>query len=188
MDRRKKYTQSTLKECLVELLKQKPITSITVKELCEAADVNRSTFYSHYDNHFDLLEKIGEDVIFDMERTLAEFNFGTERESLQMTERALQYIAEKYDVCEVLLSSHGDMNFKKRVMDLLLPVILEKFNVELHLKGKLSEYIPLLVISGSIAVIERWLENGRQETPEQIAALIHQFTNHGLVGDSPPLR
>lgn len=47
MDRRKKYTRMVLKESLMELLKNKPISNITIKEICEEADINRSTFYSH---------------------------------------------------------------------------------------------------------------------------------------------
>src|SRR5699024_5578943 len=48
IDRRKQYTRKVLKESLIELLKNKPIATISVKALCEKADINRSTFYAHY--------------------------------------------------------------------------------------------------------------------------------------------
>lgn len=57
LDRRKRYTRKVLKESLISLLKDKPISSVTVKEICELADINRSTFYTHYNDQFDLLEK-----------------------------------------------------------------------------------------------------------------------------------
>ena len=66
IDRRKKYTRMVLKESLLEILKSKPITSITVKEICERADINRSTFYSHFNDQFDLLFQIEEELIDDM--------------------------------------------------------------------------------------------------------------------------
>jgi AcrR family transcriptional regulator len=53
--RKTKYTQMVLKDSLVELMKNKPISEITVKEICEKADVNRTTFYAHYHDQQQLI-------------------------------------------------------------------------------------------------------------------------------------
>ena len=45
--RRTQYTRRALRDALIELLADKPLARITVRELCERADVNRSTFYAH---------------------------------------------------------------------------------------------------------------------------------------------
>lgn len=95
MDRRKKYTRMVLKESLMELLKNKPISNITIKEICEEADINRSTFYSHYSSQYDLLNAIEEEFIEDMVSTLNQYNFSKEEEALKMTEKILEYIAKK---------------------------------------------------------------------------------------------
>ena len=47
-DARKRYTQMVLKRSLLKLLKEKPVNKITVKEVCELAQLNRATFYAHY--------------------------------------------------------------------------------------------------------------------------------------------
>lgn len=57
-DRRVKYTKMILRQSLIEVLKEKPISRLTIKELCERADINRATFYSHYSDQFDLLKQI----------------------------------------------------------------------------------------------------------------------------------
>ena len=62
-DARIRYTQRILKESLLTLLKQKPINKITVKEVCERAELNRATFYAHYSDCFALLESIEEDLL-----------------------------------------------------------------------------------------------------------------------------
>ncbi len=46
-DARVRYTQKVLKEVLLQLLEQKPVNRITVKEVCERAGLNRTTFYTH---------------------------------------------------------------------------------------------------------------------------------------------
>ncbi len=57
-DRRTQYSKRVIKESLFELMQEKPINKITVKELCDRADVNRSTFYAYYTDIYDLNRKI----------------------------------------------------------------------------------------------------------------------------------
>lgn len=57
-DRRKAYTKKVIRESLYELMKDKQIDKITVTQICEKADVNRSTFYSYYTDIYDLHQKI----------------------------------------------------------------------------------------------------------------------------------
>ena len=57
-DARVRYTQKVLKDSLLQLLEKKPINKITVKEVCELAELNRATFYAHYTDCPDLLESI----------------------------------------------------------------------------------------------------------------------------------
>ena len=47
-DARVKYTKMVLKKALLELMQHKPVNKITVKEICERAELNRATFYAHY--------------------------------------------------------------------------------------------------------------------------------------------
>ncbi|MDQ0207368.1 TetR/AcrR family transcriptional regulator [Alkalicoccobacillus murimartini] len=182
IDRRKKYTRMVLKDAIIQLLKEKPITSITVKELCLLADINRSTFYGHYTDQYDLLDKISEEVVEDMYQTLNQYNFNKEEEALQMTEKILEYVADKSDLCQVLLSENVDSTFKKQVMELTKHIIMREWIEDFTMNDKLSEYIPLLVLSGSIDAIESWLINGQKESPKEMATLIHHFTNYGLMG------
>ena len=51
-DARVRYTRRVIKESFLALLHEKPINKITVKEVCEAAEINRATFYSHYTNKY----------------------------------------------------------------------------------------------------------------------------------------
>lgn len=59
-------TQRLIREAFTGLLKQKPIQSISIKELCEVAGINRGTFYAHYRDIYDLREKIESDMYRDV--------------------------------------------------------------------------------------------------------------------------
>ena len=59
-NRRVKITKLMLQEALIDLLQEKALENISVRELVNKADINRSTFYSHYDTIYDLLYSITE--------------------------------------------------------------------------------------------------------------------------------
>ena len=54
-DARVRYTKMVIKQCFFRLIRQKSISKITVKEICEFAQINRSTFYKYYADPYDLL-------------------------------------------------------------------------------------------------------------------------------------
>jgi len=57
-DRRTLYTQSVIKDAFIKLLQRKHIGKITVTEICKLAEINRATFYIHYHDPYDLMEKL----------------------------------------------------------------------------------------------------------------------------------
>ena len=71
-DARIRYTQGVLKQALLSFLQEKPINKITVKEVCERAELNRATFYAHYSDCFALLESIEEDLLEAFQQSLIE--------------------------------------------------------------------------------------------------------------------
>lgn len=62
-DKRKRLSVELLKRALIELLLKKDISKISIKELCETAGINRSTFYTYYDTQYFLLEEIEDEVL-----------------------------------------------------------------------------------------------------------------------------
>ena len=63
LDARIRYTKMVIQESFAALLKERPINRITVKEICEGAEINRATFYKYYADAYDLLDKIEEQVL-----------------------------------------------------------------------------------------------------------------------------
>ncbi|WP_244513548.1 TetR/AcrR family transcriptional regulator [Oceanobacillus limi] len=182
LDRRKKYTRKVLRESLMDLLKEKQISSITVKELCELADINRSTFYAHYADHFDLLTQIEDELIDDMNQYLSAYNFEKEEEAVQMVEKLLEYFATKQDECKTLLQKDGDSSFQKKVTDVAHRFIMKNWMEVNLLDRNISEYLSAFIVTGSIQMMKMWLYNGMDKSPKEMAELINNFINKGLFG------
>ncbi|MFD2761282.1 TetR/AcrR family transcriptional regulator [Lentibacillus juripiscarius] len=174
LDRRKKYTRMVLKDSLINLLKTNPISAITVKEICKKADINRSTFYTHYSDQFHLLEQIEEEIIADLNSYLNQYNFEQEEEALQMTEKLLEYVVSKYDICQTLLNENADHSFERRVMDVARTFLIKNWMSNNEVDPDISEYASTFVTSGSIYVIKHWLANNMDQSPKQIARLINR--------------
>lgn len=164
------------------LLKEKQISSITVKELCELADINRSTFYAHYADQFDLLNQIEDELIDDMSTFLSSYNFEMEEEVLQMTEKLLEYFASKQDECKTLLNKNGDSSFQKKVTTVAHHFIMKNWLPMSHFDKGISEYLSSFIVSGSIQMMKMWLYNGMDQSPKEMAELINNFVNKGILG------
>ena len=113
-DRRVRRTKKLLTQALTQLLQEKQINEITVKELTDLADMNRGTFYLYYKDMFDMLEKI-EDGLF--EALDAIISLHEHDDVSQQTKPILldlfRFIEDNQEMCRVLLSPHGDMNLGK---------------------------------------------------------------------------
>ena len=62
-NRRVRFTRSALREALIDLILEKPLVSITVKDICARADINRSTFYLHFKDVTDILRTTEDEII-----------------------------------------------------------------------------------------------------------------------------
>ncbi|KGX90010.1 TetR/AcrR family transcriptional regulator [Pontibacillus marinus] len=180
LDRRKKYTRRVLKESLVTLLAQKPISEITVKEVCGIADINRSTFYTHYSDHYDLLSKIEEEITEDMNEYLHGYSSELEEESIQMTQKILEYITENKFMFQILLNKEAAPSFEKKLMDLTKGFMMNYSIGNNSLDRQASEYLSTFVISGAIHVIKDWIKNDMDQSPKEMAVMINNFINYGF--------
>lgn len=71
-DRRTAYSKKAIRESLLSLMRDKPLNKITVREICERADVNRSTFYAYYEDIYDLHRMILKDYFHCQHRVIEE--------------------------------------------------------------------------------------------------------------------
>lgn len=84
-DRRTKRTQRLIRENFIDLLAREPITTITIKEITDRADINRRTFYLHYTDIYDLLHKTEDYVIEHFSQMLEEFEVPADKKIIGAT-------------------------------------------------------------------------------------------------------
>ena len=70
LDARIRYTKMVIKDALISLLKEKSLNKITVKSICDLAEINRATFYKYYSDPFDLLGKLEQEMLSQLQNSL----------------------------------------------------------------------------------------------------------------------
>lgn len=180
-DRRIKYTKMVLKQGIVNLLKEKPISKITVKEICEEADINRATFYAHYTDQYDLLKQIENDLMADINQYLNNISFhGNESELFQRMYKIFDYINDNSELCSVLLGENGDSEFQKDVMTMLQKQFISEWTKKKGIQTLDAEYIYSFIIIGCIGLVHMWLKDGMKKSAREMAELLIQLTSQGL--------
>lgn len=179
-DRRVKYTIMILKDALVQLMQTEHISSISVKSLCELADVNRSTFYSHFKDQYDLLGSIEREVLDKIKEDLKKQDFKANRPvSLQVLTRILEYVEENADLFRALLSDNCDPLFQREIMNIADVLPLER---QEDVDERTMEYMTIFGITGCVSVLQKWLQDGTPEPPTKIAELVMQILYRGAAG------
>lgn len=173
-DARVRYTLMVIKNSFLELLKEKPINRITVKEICEASEINRTTFYNHFDNPFDLMEQI-EEEIFEYIRTLIMRKSYNDITSLYTD--ILYILKDNHTLYQVIGSYHGDHSFYNKIFSLCyeqnFPMLKEKYP---HLNETQQNLLFYYITQGYSGAVSYWFNTGMKESPEQVADFICKIT------------
>ena len=117
-DQRTRLTRMLIRKALTALLSEKPLQSISVKELCQLAGINRGTYYSHYTDLYDLLQQIEDEMLADFQTALQPLLQCSEEDfsALKITAGIFNCIKDNADLCIVTLGPYGDKDFASRLL------------------------------------------------------------------------
>lgn len=183
LDRRVRYTKMVLRESFINLLKRKHISKISIKEICEDADVNRATFYAHYSDQYDLRRSIEDELVADIIAYLDGGSFSDpESVSLDMLVKIFEYIKDNAELCIVLLGDSGDINFQRQVMMIVRDQCVSAWSSSLDIDVDDAEFIYSFYAIGCVGIIQKWLLGGMVKPVKEMAELILKLANGGLSG------
>ena len=180
IDQRVRLTQHLLKNALVQLMQEQHISKISIRAICEFAGINRSTFYVHYTDQYDLLKKVEQEVLDNLNKYLGKQDLSDERPiSIQVLIKVLDYVKENVELFKALLSENCDFAFQKDLVE-LAQIISSQQNQLFDLRSQ--EYIKIFGFTGTISMLQKWLNDGANESPAQMAEFIIQIVYYGISG------
>ncbi|HWT26606.1 MAG TPA: TetR-like C-terminal domain-containing protein [Mobilitalea sp.] len=180
-DKRIRYTKIFLKESLINLLKVKPINKITIKEICDGADVNRATFYAYYNDPQGLLEEIELEVRDNINNHLNSFNYESEDSELKdMMKKILEYVNQNAELCMILIGQNGETSFVKKLTSFIQERYIRLYQLHKSVEQVTAEYIYTFVASGCVGIIQKWMVEGRKISTDEMAELLVDLAINGI--------
>jgi len=173
-DRRVRKTKKALREGMAELLMEKGIQQITVRELTDKADVHRSTFYANFKDVYDLYKQMEDMVIQEVGEILSlEYNLNT-REFFGVLFR---YINENKKICRLILGEHASGTFYNRISDLLKDSCIACWRGEFSLTAGAEELEPYaqFLLSGSLSMVGEWVGSDFARPAEELMRILAEI-------------
>lgn len=172
VDRRVIKTRRQLKKGLAVLMKEKSVNQITVKELVEEVDINRSTFYLHFKDIQDLLREIEENMEAQIKRAIEEHPIVSGNENaFYFIEDMFRVLDEEREISKALIGPNGDMGFIHRIERIIKEN--SRGTLEKMFPGKKEDlkYFYAFCLSGCLGLVKVWLNEGEEKSPEEMAQM-----------------
>jgi AcrR family transcriptional regulator len=172
MDKRVKRTHKLLAAALLELAAEKDYAAISIKDITEKAEVAYITFFRHYDSKDELLVRLLNETIQEIEQ-LARSSEGGFAHKLE-AKLVFEHIQVNSRLYALLLNNSGTSNARKSVKNNLAKIVLQ--HLQNHAKDQHVSSIPVdiaanHIVAAFLALIEWWLDNQMCYSPERMAEI-----------------
>ena len=176
-DRRVRKTKKALREGLAELLMEKSIQHITVRELTDKADVHRSTFYANFEDIYDLYRQM-EDVVLQEVSEILSVEYDLDARAFFGI--LFQYIADNKKVCRLILGEGASGTFFNRISNLFKDLCVACWRREYNLTNVAGEMEPYaqFFLSGSLGVVGEWVASDFEQPTEELMAMLVDLDHH----------
>lgn len=164
IDRRTAYTRMMIRESLYHLLEKKHLSEITVKEICEGAEINRATFYRNYMDIYDLYEKLEEELT---ESAFSDGDIETDRYKL------LEIIYDNQSFYREFFDSRLESRYIKKTVKAMYDRMKELLKERGTYDERTFEISYQYNYYGVIGVIREWLNAGCLEKPKEFGDIIY---------------
>ncbi len=182
-DRRVEKTRNAIINAFKEMIIEKDFNEITIKELAERANINRKTFYLHYESM--------EEILFDVTVELSEQVF----ESLNnkgffdpnvigitpLIETINELINSNYELTRKLISANSYRFFSRNIKDLIKDAVIRKIKKHIDMSEYKMNLVGDFIASGLSKLLKDWFENP-QLTINEVSAFASNLIYGGIKG------
>lgn len=168
--RRTKMTKRLMKDALMELMVDKPLSAVSITELCGRADVNRSTFYSYYDDLLQLLKEIEDDIVDQLpESKPIDDGADLDRQLLEDFVQFFGYVRKHGRDFLILLQS-GDVRFGERLIDTIMSRFRRTSCAEVD--PMMSRWSYIYCLNGTFGLLREWISHNYPMSDREFAELV----------------
>lgn len=174
-------TKRLLQEALQRLMKRKPLDKISVSELCDEAQINRATFYRHYN--------VPRDVLVEMQLQFTErVHTALDMNTLVNTpyryvEQLCACLYEHSELVKLFIRNNSEEDMISLFDEFFLMLLKEDDSIikKRTLDQSEQKLVSAYMAGGGYYMLRRWLLDGIDKTPQQIASLVLSFADSEIL-------
>ena len=176
LDARVRYTKMVIVQSFTKIIREKPLNKITVKEICDMAEINRATFYKYYLDVYDLLDKIEEQFLEELRKILSSRKNETAKDVLTLIMVSFKAEQEKY---EAIFSANGDASFPQKVIEMCYDMDRTVMQIENKSLSKTqNEWLFRFIAQGCNGILNQWIAGGMREPISEVADFTEQLVKN----------
>jgi AcrR family transcriptional regulator len=170
---RAKNTRARIRDAAIDLLQNHSLQQLTVQAICEKSGINRSSFYVHYQDVYDMMEKMNKEHEAEVSNVFLQSGVSTDSfRSPSNLVILIEYISLNRTFYKAYLNGFG-YSVIEYGMSELYASLFKPMLQNLGVKDEMArQYHFTFFKCGLLAVIRQWLENGCAESPKTLADII----------------
>lgn len=181
MDRRVEKTQKAIQEAYIALLMEKKTRKITISEVARKANIDRKTFYLHYESIEDILRAFCQNLITQLVENARQVHFSIATFNVKTALEALNPIVEDNLEFFRFISLNREYDyFFDQIKELMLDGLMRSYQLYFNLTAIEAKLYAEFFLSGITFTYVRWLREGQPVSIEDLAGLVEQASYGGL--------
>lgn len=183
VDRRIAKTKKAIYRAFAQLLSEKNINDITIKDIADRADINRKTFYNYYDGIYELTDEIENKTIDSFEKVIREHNVNELLHNPnKMFDELVKIINSDFDFYQHLISVESNSNLVSKLIISLKSRAKEVISEYSVLDEATLDIVLDFVVSGMFTVFQRWFNSSKEHSLDDMAKIVATLSYNGING------
>lgn len=173
-DRRTARTKKAIFDAFVGLLAQKELDKITVREITDAADINRATFYKHYLDVYDLYEKTEREILLDWSMLILQLQ---ELDSEEFFRSLVDHISDNRNVFTMVFSPNTPGQLRMKIYRSLEGLFrqMQAEILDTDIRNDRLSYQTCYRCQGCVSILMKWVNEGFRQPADFITQIISEL-------------
>lgn len=183
VDRRIIRTKKSIRNAFAELLTQKDINEITIKDIADTANINRKTFYNYYSGVYQVIDEIEDEIVSEFSSIMGEIEIERDLQNpYNIFAKLTAVINNDIDFYGHLLRMGSNSTLLPKITEALKENIKLSFSSQTFVDSQTWDTVADFVLSGMLAVYQNWFNSNKEHSIEEVAKTVSIFTAFGMNG------
>ncbi len=182
-DRRIIKTKKAIRNALAELLSQKDIGEISIKDIADRAEINRKTFYSYYRGVYEVIDEIENEIVSAFKEALRDMDFKRDmHDPYGIFKKLTAIINSDMDFYGHLMQINHNVSLVSKIIQTLKLDFKRSLSHQIDIDEKTLDLTVDYSVAGMVTVYQSWFNSGKAQSFEEISKAVSVIAFSGING------